>query len=125
MESQPAGGSGRFAVYVDVMFRKIKLAIEIDGRLYHTGAEVFERDRWRQNLLILNGWCVLRFTWTMIEEQPEKVVAMVREAIRMLSNLKGSKVDQNGLGPRAGPAPTGAAGRISSNSSLPAANCEL
>jgi very-short-patch-repair endonuclease len=77
--------------YVDVMFRKLKLAIEIDGRLYHTGAEVFERDRWRQNLLILNGWCVLRFTWTMIEEQPEKVVAMVREAIRMLSNLKGSK----------------------------------
>ena len=34
--------------YVDVMFRKLKLAIEIDGRLYHTGAEVFERDRWRQ-----------------------------------------------------------------------------
>jgi hypothetical protein len=32
---------------------------------------------------------VLRFTWTMIEEQPKKVVAMVREAIRMLSNLKG------------------------------------
>jgi very-short-patch-repair endonuclease len=75
--------------YVDIMFRKLKLVIEIDGRLYHTGAEVFESDRWRQNLLILDGWCVLRFTWTMIEEQPKKVVAMVREAIRMLSNLKG------------------------------------
>jgi hypothetical protein len=42
-------------------------------------------DRWRQNLLILDGWCVLRFTWTMIEEQPEKVIAMVREAIEMLT----------------------------------------
>jgi hypothetical protein len=31
---------------------------------------------------------VLRFTWTMIEEHPERVVAMVRDAIRMLSNLK-------------------------------------
>jgi very-short-patch-repair endonuclease len=71
--------------YVDVIFRKLKLVIEIDGRLYHTGTEVFETDRWRQNLLILNGWCVLRFTWTMIEDHPEKVIAMVRDAIKMLT----------------------------------------
>ena len=71
--------------YVDVIFRKLKLAIEIDGRLYHTGTEVFESDRWRQNLLVLNGWCVLRFTWTMIEEHPEDVIAMVRDAMKMLT----------------------------------------
>jgi very-short-patch-repair endonuclease len=71
--------------YVDILFRKLKLVIEIDGRLYHTGTEVFETDRWRQNLLVLNGWFVLRFTWTMIEEQPEKVIAMVGEAIKMLT----------------------------------------
>jgi very-short-patch-repair endonuclease len=70
---------------VDVIFRKLKLVVEIDGRLYHTGTEVFETDRWRQNLLILNGWCVLRFTWTMIEEHPEKVLATVRDAIKMLA----------------------------------------
>jgi very-short-patch-repair endonuclease len=75
--------------YVDVIFRKMKLAIEIDGRLFHTGAEVFETDRWRQNLLILDGWCALRFTWTMIEEQPETVLAMVREAIEMLTAARG------------------------------------
>jgi very-short-patch-repair endonuclease len=74
--------------YVDVIFRHLKLAIEIDGRSYHTGAEVFETDRWRQNLLILNGWCVLRFTRTMIEERPEQVLAMVREAIEMLSGMR-------------------------------------
>jgi very-short-patch-repair endonuclease len=71
--------------YVDIIFRKLKLVIEIDGRLYYTGAEVFETDRWRQNLLVLNGWFVLRFTWAMIEEHPEKVIAMVREAIEMLT----------------------------------------
>ena len=58
--------------YVDSLFRKLKLAIEIDGRVYHTGAAVFETDRWRQNLLVLNGWFVLRFTWTMIEEHPDR-----------------------------------------------------
>jgi very-short-patch-repair endonuclease len=57
-----------FRFYVDVIFRKLKLVIEIDGRLYHTGPEVFETDRWRQNLLVLNGWFALRFTWAMIEE---------------------------------------------------------
>jgi very-short-patch-repair endonuclease len=71
--------------YVDVIFHEIKLIVEIDGRLFHTAAEVFETDRWRQNQLVLNGWCVLRFTWTMIQEQPETVLAMVREAIEMLT----------------------------------------
>ena len=71
--------------YVDLIFRHLKLVVEIDGRLFHTGTEVFETDRWRQNKLVLDGWCVLRFTWTMIEEQPETVLAMVREAIEMLT----------------------------------------
>ena len=48
--------------YVDVIFHKVKLIIEIDGRLFHTGAEAFETDRWRQNLLVLNGWFVPRFS---------------------------------------------------------------
>ena len=74
--------------YVDILFRKLKLVIEIDGRLYHTGAEVFESDRWRQNLLVMNGWFVLRFTWAMIEEHPERVVAMVHEAIEMLTAMQ-------------------------------------
>jgi very-short-patch-repair endonuclease len=74
--------------YVDILFRKLRLVIEIDGRLYHTGAEVFETDRWRQNLLVLDGWWMLRFTWTMIEERPEEVIAMVGEAIEMLTALR-------------------------------------
>ena len=74
-----------FTCYVDVLFRNLKLAIEIDGRLFHTGADIFETDRSRQNQLVLDGWCVLRFTWTMIEERPETVLAMVREAIEMLT----------------------------------------
>ena len=90
--------------YLDVLFRDMRLLIEIDGREHHIGKEVFETDRWRQNLLVLNGWCVLRFTWAMIEERPDEVVAMVRAALAMLA-----------------PAHTGAA----SGSSIAAANWEL
>lgn len=49
-----------------------------------TDSEVFEIDRWRQNLLVLDGWCVLRFSSSMIDERPAEVIAMVREALQML-----------------------------------------
>ena len=70
--------------FIDVAFRAVKLAIEIDGRLYHSGSDVFETDRWRQNLMILDGWCVLRFTSAMIDERPAEVMATVHQALVML-----------------------------------------
>ena len=82
--NQPASIDGS-TYFVDVLFAKIRLVIEIDGREHHIGPEVFETDRWRQNLLILEGWCVLRFTWRMIQERPGEVVAMVRKAMAMAS----------------------------------------
>lgn len=72
--------------YLDVAFELVLLAIEIDGRLYHSAPEAFELDRRRQNLLVLNGWHVLRFTWRMIEEHPDQVIVAVRDALEMLSN---------------------------------------
>jgi len=90
--------------YLDVLFRGIRLVIEIDGREHHIGKDVFEADRWRQNLLVLDGWCVLRFTWAMLVERPDEVVAMIRSALAMLARRH-----------------TGAA----SGSSIAAANWEL
>ena len=65
---------------VDVVFVEERLAVEIDGRHFH-GEATFEKDRWQQNALVLAGWRVLRFTWTMIESYPERVVATVRTAL--------------------------------------------
>jgi very-short-patch-repair endonuclease len=67
--------------FVDIMFRRLRLVVEIDGREFHIGVEVFESDRRRQNLLVLHGWRVLRITWAMITDEPDQVVAMVREAM--------------------------------------------
>ena len=66
-------------------FGRTRLLIEVDGRKFHSEEEVFESDRWRQNLLILDGWCVLRFTWRMLEERPDEVVAIIRRALAMWS----------------------------------------
>lgn len=72
--------------YPDALFSgPVRLLIEVDGREYHSGAEAFESDRWRQNLLILDGWCVLRFTWRMLEERPDEVLAVIRRALDLLA----------------------------------------
>lgn len=67
--------------FIDIAFRELRLAVEIDGRLHETDPKIFENDRYRQNALVLEGWVVLRFTWSMLVDHPEYVVAQVREAV--------------------------------------------
>lgn len=67
--------------YVDIAFEDRWLAIEIDGRLHEDDADLFESDRYRQNALVLEGWRVLRFTWQMLCDKPEKVIAAIRAAL--------------------------------------------
>ena len=64
------------------MFRRLMLAIEIDGWDFHNSREVFESDRRRQDLLVINGWRVLRFTWRMISDEPEWVISVLRAAMQ-------------------------------------------
>lgn len=67
---------------VDVAFPAERLAIEIDGKHFH-GDATFEKDRWQQNALVLAGWRVLRFTWTMIDNYPERVIGTVRKVLAL------------------------------------------
>ena len=76
--------------YPDALFSLERLIFEVDGREFHSEPEVFESDRWRQNLLILDGWCVLRFTWRMLEERPDEVLAIIRRALAMLAGAQAS-----------------------------------
>lgn len=66
---------------VDFAYRDQRLIIEADGRRWHTRAEAFEADRRRDNLAMLAGWRVLRFTWKDLEERPDAVVTMVEQAL--------------------------------------------
>jgi very-short-patch-repair endonuclease len=66
---------------VDVLFRDVKVAIEIDGFAYHSDAESFQRDRTKQNAISLTGYQVLRFTWLDLVEYPDRVLTEVKRAI--------------------------------------------
>ncbi len=65
----------------DVAFPDARVAIEADGRLHHSSAVDFERDRERWNLLAAEGWIVIRVTWAMVHASPDLVIAQVRAAL--------------------------------------------
>ena len=75
--------SGRVIAEIDFAHEGLRIAIEVDGRAYHSDRRSFERDRVRQNLLVVRGWLVLRFTWEQITQRPDEVLAAIDAAIRM------------------------------------------
>lgn len=73
--------SDRIQAEIDFADLELKIAIEIDGRAFHSDGRSFERDRARQNMISLKGWLILRFTWERLVNDPEGVMAEVAAAV--------------------------------------------
>jgi very-short-patch-repair endonuclease len=65
---------------LDVAYPALKIFIEGDGFGTHSTRNTFETDRDRQNLLVIEGWLPLRFTWRVVCHNPHRVVAQVSRA---------------------------------------------
>ena len=65
----PVAVGGRI-LRVDLAYPEAKLAIEADGRRWHTGRADFLEDRRRGNLLASVGWVLLRFGWDDVRHRP-------------------------------------------------------
>jgi len=57
------------------------VAVEVDGWAWHHDAARFQRDRVRQNVLVNDGWVVLRFTWHDLTARPAAAVAQIRQSL--------------------------------------------
>jgi len=75
------GLDGRVVAEVDFAHLGLRIAIEVDGRAFHSDRHSFEHDRWRQNELTVRGWLVLRFTWEQIVGRPSEVIAVIQAAV--------------------------------------------
>lgn len=74
------GGS---VVRLDLAYPESKLAIEADGRIWHSGRSDFERDRRRGNALADLGWATLRYGWDDVRQRgPEVADAVSRMCCR-------------------------------------------
>lgn len=67
---------------IDIAFIEQKIAIEVDGWAYHgKHRSAHAKDRQRQNLLVSNGWRVLRFTTGEIFGDMPAVLAMIQTVL--------------------------------------------
>jgi hypothetical protein len=58
-----------------------RLIVEIDGYAYHSATGAYVRDRQRQNVVVLAGWRVLRFTAVDVFTRGTEIVDEVRRAL--------------------------------------------
>ena len=80
MREHPVFLDGR-VFYLDFAFPSFRVAVEADGRRWHSDAQAFERDREKHNALTDAGWRVVRVTERQVRSDPEGVRDRVRSLI--------------------------------------------
>ena len=67
---------------IDFAFPLEKLAIEFDGYRYHGFSKKgFREGLERQNLLVMHGWCILRYSLTDVRDRLEDILLEVETAL--------------------------------------------
>lgn len=70
-------------VEIDIAFPDHRIAIELDGYAFHSGAEAFRADLRRSNALMRDGWTIRRFSWDDLLREPDAFVAAVAELVSL------------------------------------------
>lgn len=73
--------NGRLYARLDMAWPSVKVGLEADGREYHDLPEALHRDRLRANRLAENGWKIFRVTWEDLVRHPERIVALIHNAL--------------------------------------------
>lgn len=68
----------------DFAWSHLKVACEIDGGQWapRGGRHNRDSDRWKMSEAAALGWCVLRFSGTMLRMEPKRCIELVRAAIK-------------------------------------------
>jgi hypothetical protein len=74
---------------IDMVWPQHRIAVELDGyEGHHTPAQM-ERDRRRELQARMNGFLVIRYTWSQVAHEPELVVADLRRQFSLLERSAG------------------------------------
>ncbi|MGM7724390.1 endonuclease domain-containing protein [Metabacillus sp. Hm71] len=72
---------------IDLALPTYKIAIECDGKAYHSSSEQKKHDNRKNNYLRRNGWSVLRFTGSDINGNITKVIRRIERKVNERSNF--------------------------------------
>jgi very-short-patch-repair endonuclease len=67
---------------VDLLWDREGLVIETDGEETHGTSAAFQRDRWRDQLLIAAGYRTARVTWAQVRDEPNAVVNRIARMLK-------------------------------------------
>lgn len=70
--------------FVDFGFERVKLAVEVDGREFHTDPADMERDRRRSEYLASCGWTVIRFSASDVMRNAMTVADKIAQTLTTL-----------------------------------------
>ncbi len=63
-----------------------RLIVELDGARFHSTASGVERDKRRDQRLLLAGWSTVRVTWTQLRSEPILLASSVRQLLSDRAN---------------------------------------
>jgi very-short-patch-repair endonuclease len=72
-----------FVGRVDLADTRLRIVLEAESLEFHGEKAAFDKDCERYTRLTAAGWLVLRFTWTQVMTQPERVRTLVERAIAL------------------------------------------
>jgi very-short-patch-repair endonuclease len=67
---------------IDLLWEKQRLAIETDGEETHGTPVAFQRDRWRDQLLVAAGYRTSRITWRQVVDEPDAVINRIARMLK-------------------------------------------
>jgi very-short-patch-repair endonuclease len=74
---------GERAIEPDLLWRKRRLVVELDGATWHDDRFAREDDAERQALLEAHGYRVLRISWRQLVDHPRQTIARLRAALAL------------------------------------------
>ncbi|HVO52857.1 MAG TPA: type IV toxin-antitoxin system AbiEi family antitoxin domain-containing protein [Solirubrobacterales bacterium] len=66
---------------VDFLWEEQRVVVETDGAATHQTPLAFQRDRWRDQVLVAAGYRVPRVTWDQIKDEPDAVVRRIARTV--------------------------------------------
>lgn len=75
---------------VDFLWEEQQVVVETDGAASHQTPVAFQRDRWRDQLLVADGYRVARATWGQITHELDAVVARIARTLALTEPRSGS-----------------------------------
>jgi very-short-patch-repair endonuclease len=81
----PEAGAKIHGYTVDLLWRKQRLVVEVDGYRYHSRPAAFERDRVKGAKLTAAGLIVMRISALQVDNASYSVIARIAETLARLA----------------------------------------